>query len=276
MDDHQYRKIHPVKFYREYLAHDIRPDGRKLMKVRPATMNVGSISTAEGSAVVKIGSTTVICGIKAELCQPRAEAPGEGFLVTNLDYPPLCSSKFRPGPPSDEGQSETSLITEIINSCEIIDLESLCIHNEKLVWVLFCDVICLDYNGCIIDAALAAIVAALKIVKLPEVIYNEETSSTIVNDKNLTSLNIKCAPVATSFAVFVDNIILADPTQEEERLSSGGRITVVTDGRKLYSVHKPGGSSLSESELQMCINLANGRAEQMNKLIETAINTPEK
>ena len=43
----------------------MRPDGRSLQKFRPASVNVGSIKTADGSAIVKIGNTVVVCGIKA-------------------------------------------------------------------------------------------------------------------------------------------------------------------------------------------------------------------
>lgn len=60
-----FRSLHPVKYYRDYLTHSIRPDGRDLDKFRPVVLNVGTIRTADGSAIVKIGRTTVICGIKA-------------------------------------------------------------------------------------------------------------------------------------------------------------------------------------------------------------------
>ena len=43
----------------------MRPDGRSLRKFRPVSVNVGSIKTADGSAIVKIGNTVVVCGIKA-------------------------------------------------------------------------------------------------------------------------------------------------------------------------------------------------------------------
>jgi exosome complex component RRP43 len=48
-----------------FKSQDVRPDGRGLQKFRPVSINVGSIRTAEGSAIVKIGNTTVVCGIKA-------------------------------------------------------------------------------------------------------------------------------------------------------------------------------------------------------------------
>lgn len=54
-----------MKYYRDYLSHNIRPDGREFDKYRPIIVNLGSISTADGSAIAKIGGTTVVCGIKA-------------------------------------------------------------------------------------------------------------------------------------------------------------------------------------------------------------------
>lgn len=58
------RVIHPVKYYRDYLNYDLRPDGRDLTKFRPVVINVDSIGTTDGSAIVKVGNTTVVCGIK--------------------------------------------------------------------------------------------------------------------------------------------------------------------------------------------------------------------
>lgn len=59
------RIIHPKKYYRNYLAHSIRPDGREFDAFRPIRINVKSIGTADGSSIVKLGNTTVVCGIKA-------------------------------------------------------------------------------------------------------------------------------------------------------------------------------------------------------------------
>ncbi|KAK9693206.1 3prime exoribonuclease family, domain 1 [Popillia japonica] len=103
----EYKSLHPLKFYRDYLAHGVRPDGRELTKFRPIVVNAGSISTSDGSAVAKIGKTTVVCGIKAELARPKAESPDQGFVIPNVELPPLCSQQFKPGPPSDHAQVTT-------------------------------------------------------------------------------------------------------------------------------------------------------------------------
>lgn len=40
----------------------------------------GSISTADGSSLVRLGDTTVVCGVKAEIAEPDLDAPEDGFL----------------------------------------------------------------------------------------------------------------------------------------------------------------------------------------------------
>lgn len=40
----------------------------------------GSISTANGSALVRIGDSTIVCGVKAEIAEPDLERPDQGFI----------------------------------------------------------------------------------------------------------------------------------------------------------------------------------------------------
>lgn len=55
-----------------------------------------------------------------------------------------------------------NIISDVITNAGCVDLKDLCIVKEKLVWVLYCDMVCLDYDGCVLDAAIMAIIAALK------------------------------------------------------------------------------------------------------------------
>ena len=75
-----HRKIYPLDFYRKFLDKNVRPDGRHLSKCRPTLINTKCISSADGSSVVKIGSTTVTCGIKLEIAAPRSPNVKEGFV----------------------------------------------------------------------------------------------------------------------------------------------------------------------------------------------------
>ncbi|XP_069680296.1 exosome complex component RRP43-like isoform X2 [Periplaneta americana] len=234
------------------------------------SINVGSIKTADGSAIVKIGNTTIVCGVKAELATPKPEEPNLGYLVPNVELPPLCSPKFRPGPPSDQAQVSSNFVAEAVANSGCLDLRDLCIVPERLAWVLHCDLICLDHDGSLLDACITALVAALRTVELPHVSYDTDTEATVVSKDKKSKLKVNSSPVATTYAIFDDEIILTDPTNEEESLSSG-IVTIVVQGDKLCSVHKPGGSPLTEMQLQGCISGASKRAEYINKLVDTAL-----
>ncbi|KAM9728653.1 exosome complex component RRP43 [Menidia menidia] len=268
-----FKTAEPLEYHRSFLKENCRPDGRELFEFRTTTLNIGSISTADGSALVKMGNTTVICGIKAELTNPTVEAPGKGYIVPNVDLPPLCSSRFRPGPPGEQAQAASQFIADVIESSEVIKTEDLCIDRGKLCWVLYCDIMCLDYDGNLLDACVIALLAALKNAQLPEVTVNKETSSPEVNFEKRHSLRLHKHPVAASFCVFDDSILIVDPTAEEESLSTA-RLTVVTDEEdRLCSVHKPGGTSLSGEKLQECINRAAARQREIQKLTDKVVHS---
>uniref|UniRef100_A0A3B5PZG1 Ribosomal RNA-processing protein 43 n=1 Tax=Xiphophorus maculatus TaxID=8083 RepID=A0A3B5PZG1_XIPMA len=254
-------------YHRSFLKENCRPDGRELSEFRTTTLNIGSISTADGSALVKIGNTTIICGIKAELANPTADAPGKGYIVPNVDLPPLCSSRFRPGPPGEQAQAASQFIADVIERCDQ-HVTTVC-----LCWVLYCDIMCLDYDGNILDACIIALLAALKNTQLPEVTVNKETCSPEVNLEKRQRLRIHKHPASASFCVFDDSILIVDPTAEEESLSTA-HLTVVTDEEgRLCSVHKPGGSSLSREKLQDCITRATARQREIHKLIDKVLDS---
>ncbi|XP_070597879.1 exosome complex component RRP43 isoform X1 [Erythrolamprus reginae] len=265
-----FRTVEPLEYYRRFLKENCRPDGRDLGEFRTTTINIGSITTADGSALLKLGNTTVICGIKAEFATPTADSSNKGYIIPNVDLPPLCSSRFRPGPPCEEAQAASQFIADIIENSQMIMKEDLCISDGKIVWVLYCDIICLDYDGNLLDACMCAFLAALKNVLLPAVAINAETGLVEVNLEEKNPLTIKKQPVATSFALF-DTLVVVDPTAEEEDLASGTLTIVTIEDDKLCSVHKPGGSSITEAKLQDCISRAKARHKEVQKLMDKII-----
>uniref|UniRef100_A0A2K6NR41 Exosome complex component RRP43 n=1 Tax=Rhinopithecus roxellana TaxID=61622 RepID=A0A2K6NR41_RHIRO len=258
-----FKTVEPLEYYRRFLKENCRPDGRELGEFRTTTVNIGSISTADGSALVKLGNTTVI--------SPPTDAPDKGYVVTNVDLPPQCSWRFRSGPPGEEALVASQFIADVIENSQIIQKEDLCISPGKLAWVLYCDLICLDYDGNILDACTFALLAALKNVQLPEVTINEETALAEGNLKKKSYLNIRTHPVATSFAVFDDTLLIVDPTGEEEHLATGTLTIVMDEDGKLGCLHKPGGSGLTGAKLQDCMSRAVTRHKEVKKLMDEVI-----
>ncbi|KAG6844360.1 hypothetical protein H0H87_007541 [Tephrocybe sp. NHM501043] len=223
-----FQRLHPRIYLERFLAENIRPDGRVLDTWRNVNVNVGSITTADGSALVRLGNTTVVCGVKAEIAEPELDREGEGFLVPNLDLPAMCSPKFKPGPPTEEAQVLSDRLNEALVASGILPLDSLCIYRGKAVWVLYVDATCINYDGNVFDATLLAMVAALKNTQLPKATFDEETNRTTCTRKTKLPLQIARTPLSMSFGVFDSTTLLADPTSFEEPLLDT-TISVVLD-----------------------------------------------
>ncbi|KAJ2950454.1 hypothetical protein O0L34_g8697 [Tuta absoluta] len=271
-----YKLIHPVKYFNDYVSRNVRPDGRKFSDQRDIKLNVNSIRTADASAVAKCGNTTVVCGIKLELATPKAEEPNNGFLITNVELPPLCSSKFRPGPPSDHAQVVSKLVSDIVVNSKCINLEDLCIVPDKLAWVVYCDMVCIDNDGSLVDACIMTLMASLKTLTLPTVKYDAETEVIEVDADNRTPLEVHGLPVATSFAVYnllQKNIILADPSSYEEKMCGGNGANLIVCCNKSFSngIQKFGGSNITNENQEEAMKIAKQRALLVEKVIDTCI-----
>lgn len=163
------KKIYLILFYKSLLSlekitlqyENIRPDGREFLSFRQVSVNVSSVTQADSSAIFKLGNTTIVCGIKAELCCPKPDAPDCGYLIPNVGLTALCSSKYRPGPPSDQAQAMSKMIDDLLTNSGIVDLKDLCVCKDKLSWALYCDLECIDADGSIFDACVGALMAAL-------------------------------------------------------------------------------------------------------------------
>ncbi|XP_035892439.1 exosome complex component RRP43-like isoform X1 [Anopheles stephensi] len=270
MDLKTFKLLHPVKYYKDYLENNIRPDGRELEDLRPLAISFGVINSADGSAIVKLGNTTVVCGIKAELAAPKALEPRQGFLVPNVDFSPVCSPSYRPGPPSEEAQVHSRSLADAISNAHCIDLQDLCISPGKLVWALYCDLTCLDHDGCVFDVAIISLVAALHTVKLPTIQYNHDTGETRTDTSTFSPLSVHCVPVTTTFVMVSDRLI-TDPTSEEEKLASTTLTVTVSDG-KMSFFNQSGGDPFDSAALKNCTDSALKRERSVRRMIQSMMN----
>ncbi|KAI0784898.1 ribosomal protein S5 domain 2-like protein [Abortiporus biennis] len=256
-----FRRLHPKVYLERFLAEKIRPDGREFDEWRDISVNVGSISTAEGSSLVRLGDTTIVCGVKAEIAEPELDRPEHGFLVPNIDLPAICSPKFKPGPPTEEAQVLSDRLNEALISSGLISTTSLCIERGKSVWVLYVDATCINYDGNAFDAALLAMVAALKNTQLPKAIFDEDTNKTLCTRKTMIPLELNHKlPLSFTFGVFDSSYILADPTVFEEPLLETTYTIIVNQDSELISVNQSGLGLLNGQDvLSRCIATSKAR-----------------
>lgn len=69
-----------------------RPSGRSPLETRTTQLNVGSLSHCNGSSLVKIGATTIVCGVRAQIL-PVSEMPNFSVTKTSQSYDPSARLK---------------------------------------------------------------------------------------------------------------------------------------------------------------------------------------
>lgn len=79
-----FQRLYPDQYYAKFIQRGVRPDGRPLALARPTSIALGAVHTADASALVKIGSTTVLAGVKCEVAPASADTPDEGRLVLQV------------------------------------------------------------------------------------------------------------------------------------------------------------------------------------------------
>ena len=164
-----FQVLEPLEHYRATLEEtNARPDGRALLERRGLSIVANLIGTADGSAEVKIGSTCVVAGIKMEIGEPNnINEPAHGNLDIDVQLQPFCSRRHKFGAYSEEALAMGEFLRRTILSKGVIDLADLCIEENVCVWSMKIDVLCLDDDGSVIDAALIATYAALYSLELP-------------------------------------------------------------------------------------------------------------
>jgi len=264
----EFRALQPAEYYRQHIDQGVRPDGRKLHERRPIAVSSGTISTADGSSVVRQGNTTVVCGIKLELGPPRPEEPDLGYIVPNVELPPMCNPHFKPGPPSEAAQTVSQFLLDVLTSSGCVKATDLCVATGKLVWVLYIDIVCLDHDGNVADAAVSALTAALRTVQLPRVVVDGETGVVEVVEGERQQLSVRTVPVSSTVAVFGGERLLCDPTWEEEQLAQATVTTVMLASGEMCHVCQPGGATIEPETLQKCLDLSQRHSENIDTVIK--------
>ncbi|MED6169561.1 hypothetical protein PIB30_022345 [Stylosanthes scabra] len=182
MEVDAFRRLFPLQYFERHLSEAIRPDGRPLGKARDTTVVLGAVASANGSALVKIGSTTMLSAIKMEVMTPSLESPDEGCLAIDFHMPPICSPIVRPGRPAEAAPVLSKQLSDTISSSGIIDLKELSLVTGKAAWMAYLDVYCLDADGALFDAALLSAVAALSHLQIPAVSMNDDGKIVLMSD----------------------------------------------------------------------------------------------
>jgi len=246
----------------------VRIDGRGLGSYRELSINMNVVKTADGSSIVSLGNTKVIAGVKVEVGKPFEDTPDEGALIVNLEIAPTASPDVEPGPPDENSIEIARIVDRAIRHSGFLDFKSLSIVTGKHAWFLWVDIYVLNHDGNLVDAATIAAVAALMSTTLPKVELDPAGNILRIDRSNRTqlSLNIDKMPLTITH-VKMGNLIIIDPTREEEDLSDGMYVIGVAGGN-VVAIQKVIGA-FTRDEINYMIN---DSINQYLKLKDSIIN----
>eukprot|EP00736_Rhodelphis_marinus_P010779 Rmarinus@m.15795 len=297
----QFRRLYPKEYLSRVFEAGLRPDGRKATYGRDIVISVGCLNDAEGSALVKMGSTSVLTGIKAEVGKPADESPDFGRIAFSIEFAPLCSQKAgeRLGRASDEALAMSEYMTRVFEESGLMQMKDLCITSGQLCWVLYVDTYVLSDDGSILDAAFTSVSAALRNLQLPSVVVNELgivelADSADMDEATHTTLTLGSLPLSISYAYFesgactsddIHSSLLPDPIAEEEDMCDATITAVLAvppaaatgvqeANTKVLSLRKQGRHPVPLSSMDQCLKMALTRSSVVAEKIRTALDVP--
>ena len=152
--------ISPSALLHAHLARDppVRPSKRLPTQCRPISLNISSLTHANGSALVRIGDTAVVCGVRAEILpvsdianyrirqthtqtashersdedeEDYTEITNNNLLVPNIELATGCSPNHLPGsPPSPEAQSLSQRLLSLLHTSQLVPVSDLQIYYD--------------------------------------------------------------------------------------------------------------------------------------------------
>ncbi len=239
-----------------------RLDGRGIDDFRKPKITRGVVKNASGSAMVELGKTRIIAGIKMSVGTPYPDKPNEGSIATMAELSPMAHPEFEAGPPSPAAIEVSRVVDRVIRESETLDFKQLCITPGEKIWLLNLDMYVLDMDGNLFDAGVLGFMSALQGVKFPK--YEDEK---VIWDETGDDLTLSGTPMAATFAK-LNNKIVVDPTRTEEDLMDA-RLTIgLKDNDDICAMQKGGEGFFKPSEFDDMLERAKKHTNFLRGLVK--------
>lgn len=245
-----------------------RVDGRAFDEYRPIEVELGVVpAKAEGSALVRMGDTTVVAGVKVLVGTPYPDSQDKGVIMVTAELPPLASPLFELGPPKEPAIELARVVDRGVRESGTVDVKKLCIEEGKFVYTVFCDVYPIEYDGNLIDASSLAVNAALLTTKYPEKKFEDDK---LVATGNIVQLPLENMAIECTISKVGPHLII-DPQLKEEMVQNSRLTIAVDEGLNMAAMQKGGGyGPMSTDEIDQAMGMAIDSSQVMMKLIKDA------
>jgi ribonuclease PH len=221
----------------------IRTDGRRPDELRPVSISTGYLPHAEGSALIDMGNTSVLCAVTVEDRVPRfAIGTGSGWITAEYGMLPRSTNTRTPRERS-ASSGRTAEIQRLIGR-SLRSVAQLDLLGER-TFVVDCDVIKAD--GGTRTAAITGAYVALAIAL-----------NNLVQAGSLRTVPLRCAVAAVSAGV-VDSISLLDLAYEEDYKAALDFNVVMTEEDEFVELQGTGESHpFKRQEMEDILDLCQG------------------
>lgn len=241
----------------ELLAEDKRLDGRTPHDIRKIDIKTNVIQKAEGSAMVSMGATRIIAGVKVGIGEPYSDRPNEGVFTVNAELLPLASKSFEPGPPSQEGVELARIVDRSVRESRAIDLEKLCLIPGQKAYIIFTDFYVLDYDGNYFDPAVLAAVAALSTARLPKY---KVAKGQLEKMEETIPLSLRTTPVSITIGLIKDKMLVDPSLAEQSSLDASLVVTFDSEGN-MCAVQKNSSGYIPLDQMKNILTVAKERTD---------------
>ncbi|KAF5827076.1 ribosomal protein S5 domain 2-type protein [Dunaliella salina] len=291
MDADSYKKLYPELFLDTFVKNGVRPDGRTLGKGRAVVVGPGAVNASQGSALVRLGHTSVLAGARATLMRPAEGTADEGSLSIEVQFAPFATPQGggMTGPRGPTAELVSAVSERLQASLRPLGIpKQLCIKPGSGAYAVEADIYVLNADGAVFDAVLLAAMVMLRDLALPptkEVTAKEGGGSQAAGPGSVRALTeeeaaaagippvrlqLPLQPLAVTCCMYKEHL-LVDPTAEEEAVA-GSTVSVVLDASAaLHGVYKSGGSlAATPMDFTRCVESAKLRYKELAALVEQA------
>ncbi len=239
-----------------------RGDGRKPDEMRPVRIATGYLPWAEGSAMIDLGGTQVLCAVSIEARQPQfLRGTGSGWVTAEYSMLPR-STKQRTGReaaagrPSGRTQEIQRLVGRALRAVTNLD-----ILGER-TFTVDCDVIRAD--GGTRTAAITGAYVAL-----------HQAFETLVEQEVYSSVPLSTAVAATSVGI-VEGVPLLDLCYEEDaRASVDFNVVMTGDGRFVEVQGTAEDEPFARDEMSQLLSLAESGIRELLEVQRAVLEAPQ-
>ena len=236
----------------------MRPDGRSPSQLRPVQITPGYLKTAEGSVLITVGNTHVLCAASVEASVPPfLRNSGKGWVTAEYSMLPRATSTRSPrevskGRPSGRTHEIQRLIGRSLRA--VVDFDAL---GERSI-ILDCDVLQADGGTRVASITGAYVAMALAIKQM--VAYKM----------------IKRSPLTGAVAAISVGILRGEPIldlcyEEDSQVEVDANVVMTDSGRFVEFQATAEHKSFDDAQMDQMRNLARAGNVELIALQKTVI-----